>query len=397
MKKTAFVVLIFLLVIAIASGCSSPATNKGNTDAESVSAKESNEETITENTEQKTDSADNTTTYCSPEEAARIRNGAESALKVLKDNYGISPADFEKRFDEKLLFQISDKLNMTFGFEEYPKWPAPAPEVFMDVFLCAANCAVNGGGINFFYDTNDPEIIKRAMQDAHAGDNNSGENLCTFSMKKYNEFLKFYFGPEAPEFKTTDFETVAQAYKKGSLSFGYDVSEYCFQAYDAGDGDTMIYVALPTDYGCGTRYIYDVKEDGEDLTVYTVGGADAVGDSSDFHAFQESILYLSEITEEDEYVDAYIYHFGKYNGNVFLKSIERRCLFRNEEAMDCETLDDNVSVNLFYLPSNQDYERASLPKGSRVMILHKTENGKYEFVCPSGYGEADKSSLLIKQ
>lgn len=37
MKKTAFVVLIFFLVIAIASGCSSPATNKGNTDAESVS------------------------------------------------------------------------------------------------------------------------------------------------------------------------------------------------------------------------------------------------------------------------------------------------------------------------------------------------------------------------
>lgn len=360
---------------------------------ETVSKTEAEETSSTYDITTKNDEVN--TEFYDKEQLKIINERSASSLKILKQKYGIVPTDFEKKYDENLLFQISDKLNMSFGVEEYHNWTDRGIKVFKDLFFCTVTCPVKGGGISFFNDEVKSEILHKVMQDSHSDLAYLKENLATFSMKKFNDYLSFYFGPDVVKFKASDFETVSESYNNKTLNFDINRPETDIQVFDGGDGDTMIYLPTPTEFGCSTSYIYDITETDGEMTVYTVGESEPFGDYSSFSAFQRSILYLSEIYEDTKYIRAYNYIFGKNGSNVFLKRIERRFLFPDETVYNAVTEKNNVDVNLFYMAGQGEYETHSLPSKTFILLLHYLYDEKIEFVCPYGVGVVDKSDVTL--
>lgn len=281
--------------------------------------------------------------------------------------FQIPKTDFENRFSEELLLEFANMISMDFGVEDYD-WNKNGQDIFTDVRNCTA--AIN----NFMLLKNvlnadfDREAYKLFLNDIGL-EYGRGAAAVTFSLEDYNQYLKLMFGPDVRQLKISDFETGKTAKEKG-LPVDGDISESDFRCFYSGKDNIIVCQLCATEYGCLGEYIYDVKKDGNDYYVYTVGTFETYGQTDDFALFQSQGLESLEHNIGNGYIQTKTYKFGMTDdGNVYMKSVDKKYMISENAGYEYVVVSDEPATVLNKKSYTEDYHVvAALPKGTKVIM-----------------------------
>ncbi len=298
--------------------------------------------------------------------------------KVIIDNgtyrFEIPKTNFEDVYSEELLLQFSNMLSMEFGVEDYYDWSTSGQNVFSDVRKCVL--AINGAYKNYeFLDENyDEEAYDMFLADIGLEYNQHCE-VCTFSLAKYNDYLKDFFGPDVIQLTVDDFETGKTAVEKG-LTVDGDISESDTRCFYTGKDDIILIQVCATEYGCVGEYIYNVEKDGNDYYVYTVGEVETYRLIEDFDEFQNQALNDISYTIYRGYLPSKKYKFGyTAEGDVYLKSVDESFVVAENAEYDY-IVTKNAEIKNKKADSEEYKVIGTITKGTKVIRASMFENIK---------------------
>lgn len=322
-----------------------------------------------------------------------IRNKENIIIDDGTYRFEIHKTNFEDEIPEDMLLQFANMLSMDFGVEDYYGWNTSGQNIFSDVRK--SNLAISGCHKN--YDFLDEETDKEAyamfLSDVGLEYNMYCE-VSTFSLVKYNDYLRDFFGPDVKQLMVDDFETGKSALDKGFAVDG-DLGESDTRCFYTGKDDIILIQTCATGFGCVGEYICDVEKVGKDYYVYTVGEIDIDGLVTDFDGFQNEVLDRLPYTVYKGCMPAKTYKFGcTADGDIYLKSVDKKFIFPENPEYNC-VIEQKAEIKNKKADSEKLAVTGTIPKGIEMVRLPKYERydleGMYFVACEDycGYVDSD--------
>lgn len=251
-------------------------------------------------------------------------------IKNWKYTFEIPKTDFESKYSEKELFMFLDFIPLSFGCDDYYDWSGDGNQIINDMFL---NCISSPFYYKSLYKTYDLEVDRYAFVRNEIGDNYMGFKVTT--IKDLNEFIESWYGPKARVLTKDDFMNINDA-KKNQTSLFEGTSDISSNAYYLPESDMVAITTLETGFSAYSSYIYDIKKDGKDIVIYTVGSVENYLDNSSFEAHQKDLL--SDLCwGEDKTLENNIYTVSyTWDGKMYLKSVESKKIIAKEIGYNYE-------------------------------------------------------------
>lgn len=252
-------------------------------------------------------------------------NLTELVIKNKEHSFTVMKSDFESRFSEEELWEISSVLSMSFGCEDYYNWNGEAEFVVNELLN---NCLTSTKWVFKSLVTEDEDIINKASQElaVYMNDENAEVDYGIVELDVLNSYIKDMYGENARTFVGEDFMSVEEALKNNGKVFDYHSDMYSQIRYFPQNN--LIWLASrDTGYSSAISYIYDITEENGDFIVYAIGGVDNYAADNTFSAHQSYVL--EELTwGESSYIYENICTLGvSENGDFYLKKVEPRCIF----------------------------------------------------------------------
>ena len=316
MKKIALLcVLCFLL--GVLNCCAKDSSN----DAETTTVFEHTFELTTEELNEYIENVELETERITTTHPVSHAPAGEMIIDDGEYRYKISKTDFEKRFDEELLLQLSEMIPMGFGYEDYDKWDSSADVILNDVLLG------NESRIGYWierYDFESKQAKKAQAEMMSYSEENKFHEYFVTDISKINEYLIKLFGPNAGVIDKGDFEeysVIANSEKHPFADFGYKYNyRFCYLP------ESKLVVCGINEFGDEeTRmpYMCDVKEKDGLYIVRAVSGS--------FGCYMGNYNFLTKQNHCLEnlrwytkgYLEEWIYTIAiDDNGNMYMKSTE---------------------------------------------------------------------------
>lgn len=354
---------------------------------------------FTENTTQPsaTEEIQNTSESVTEEKSETQQTVIREKEKIIIDDgtyrFEIHKTNFEDEIPEDILLQFANMLSMDFGVEDYYGWNTSGQNIFSDVRK--SNLAINGfyKSYDFLDDETDKEAYAMFLSDVGLEYNMYCE-VSTFSLGKYNDYLKDFFGPDAKQLTVNDFETGKSALEKG-LAVDGDIGESDTRCFYTGKDDIILIHTCATGFGCVGEYIFDVEKVGEDYYVYTVGEVETHGLIDNFDEFQNQALDDLVYSIYKGVLSAKKYKFGcTADGDIYLKSVDKKFIFPEKPEYNC-VIEQKAEIKNKKADSEKLTVTGTVSKGTEMVRLPQYESykldGMYFVVCEDycGYVDSD--------
>lgn len=307
--------------------------------------------------------------------------------KIIFDNgtycFELPKTNFEEEISEELLLEFANMLSMSFGVEDYYDWNTTGQNVIKDVHHCTLSISDFTCDKEVFADPFDDEAYDKFMEDVGLEELTCG-GVFTFSLKKYNAYLKDIFGPDVKQLSTEDFETGKSAIEKGLKVTGF-MSESNYESFYTGKDDIILVQTPATGFGCTGEYIYDVKKDGNDYYVYTVGSFETGGLITDFEDFQREAAESVRYNIYNGYLQTKKYKFAcTDDGDVYLKWVNEKYLIAENAEYDY-VVKSPVEIKT-KKAFTEEYKTVDvLPKGTKVISIYMNKRNNTCEVIANGY------------
>ena len=268
-------------------------------------------------------------------------NKTEVKIENEKHKFTFYKTDFEKRYSEEELMEMSSVISMSFGYEDYYNWNGEAEFVVNELLN---NCIPTYKWVFKSIVTEDEEIVKKASQElgVYMDDENAQVGYGIAELDVLNAYIKDMYGENARTFSGEDFMSVEEALKKNGKVFDYHSDGYSQIRYFPQNN--LVWIASrDTGYSASASYIYDIKEVNGDFIVFTIGEVEEFNSYS-FSSQQKSVLDSSEYGR-DNWLPANVYTLGvSKNGDFYLKNVEEKYIFADGFSGEYILTDD---VDLF--------------------------------------------------
>ncbi|MBE6819498.1 MAG: hypothetical protein E7516_00390 [Ruminococcaceae bacterium] len=387
MKKLATVVVLICMFVCLIScskqGVETPGLTESTTQLPVAEEGQSQSESVTE---EKTEA-----------QQAVIKGKEKIIIDDGTYQFEINKTNFEDEIPEDILLQFANMLLMDFGVEDYYGWNTSGQNVFSDVRksnLVISGCYKN---YDFLDEETDKEAYAMFLSDVGLEYNMYCE-VNTFSLKKYNDYLKDFFGPDVKQLTVDDFETGKSALKKGFAVDG-DIGESDTRCFYTGKDDVILIHTCATGFSCVGEYIFDVKKDGDDYYVYTVGEVETHGLIDNFDEFQNQALDDLIYSIYKGVLPAKKYKFGcTADGDIYLKSVDKKFIFPENPEYNC-VIEQKAEIKNKKADSEKLTVTGTIPKGVEIVRLPQYESyeldGMYFVACEDYCGYVD--STYIKE
>ena len=309
--------------------------------------------------------------------------------------FEINKTNFEDKIPEDILLQVANMLSMDFGAEDYYGWDTSGQNIFSDVRK--SNLLINGCRKNYeFLDEEvDEEAYSLFLSDIGA-ESIMYCSVSTFSLKKYNDYLKDFFGPDVKQLSVDDFETGKSALEKG-LAVDGSLGESDTRCFYTGKDDIILIQTCAVGFGCEGEYICDVVKTGNDYYVYTVGDIDSDGFGANFDEFQNQMLECLPYTIDKGCLPAKTYKFGyTADGDIYLKSVDKKFIFAENPEYNC-VIEQKAEIKNKKADSEKLAVTGTIPKGAEAVRLPRYERydleGMYFVACEDYCGYVDSTCV----
>ena len=330
-------------------------------------------------------------------EAQQTVTGEKEKIAIDNGTYRfeINKTNFEDEIPEDILLQFANMLSMEFGVEDYYGWNTSGQNIFSDVRK--NNLLINGFYKNYEFldEETDKEAYSLFLSDI-GSENVMYCSVSTFSLKKYNDYLKDFFGPDVKQLAVDDFETGKSALKKG-LAVDGGLGESDTRCFYTGKDDIILIQTCAVGFGCEGEYICDVEKIGNDYYVYTVGDIDSDGFGANFDEFQNQMLECLPYTIDKGCLPAKTYKFGyTADGDIYLKSVDKKFIFAENPEYDC-VIEQKAEIKNKKAGSEKLAVTGTIPKGMEMVRLPKYERydleGMYFVACEDYCGYVDSTCI----
>ncbi len=300
----------------------------------------------------------------------------EVIIQNEKHKFTFFKTDFEKRYSEEELREMSSVISMSFGYEDYYNWNGEAEFVVNELLN---NCIPTYKWVFKSIITEDEEIVKKASQElgVYMNDENAQVGYGIAELDVLNAYIKDMYGENARTFSGEDFMSVEEALKKNGKVFDYHSDGYSQIRYFPQNN--LVWIASrDTGYSSAASYIYDIKEVNGDIIVFTIGEVEDFSSDS-FSSQQESVLDYSKYGR-DNWLPANVYTLGvSKNGDFYLKSVEEKCTFADGFSGEYILTDD---VELFNKKIyTQPLEKVgTVERGTVVSLVPNYFEDGYEYI-----------------
>lgn len=282
-----------------------------------------------------------------------------------KYRFTVQKTDYEKRYSEEVLNEISELFPIEFGCDDYNNWDENPNTVLNDIYYSMGRWAIDT------YDNESAEH-KAAVEEL----NNSpygNPNLEGFftSVEKINSFLRDIYGPSARTFKTKDFDTYDEIRMREENIFSD--YEYSFRFAYLPNSKIICCFARETWGGeMPTMGIRDIKMSNGEYVVEFV---------SDCY-YSCYIKYLITVSAEK-------------NGNLYVKNVEDFYVFPNN-ANNLKVISDNVEVEFKKYNSGDWITVGTLSAGDKVYSASDIDFAdRYVWIVTEKYqGRVEKQCLV---
>ena len=310
--------------------------------------------------------------------------------------FEINKTNFEDKIPEDILLQVANMLSMNFGVEDYYGWDTSGQNIFSDVRK--SNLLIRG-----FYKNKeimDEEADKEAVSLflSEAGLENVECSVMTFSLKKYNDYLKDFYGPDVKQLTVDDFETGKSAVEKG-LDVDGHLDETDSRCFYTGKDDIILVQVCGAGFSCRGEYIFDVEKNGNDYYVHTVGKIDIESFGSDFAEAQKQMLESLPHTVDKGCLPVKTYKFGcTADGDIYLKSVDKKFIFPENPEYDC-VIEQQAEIKNKKADSEKLTVTGTVPEGTQMVRLQQYERyeleGMYFVACEDYCGYVDSSCVRV--
>lgn len=306
-----------------------------------------------------------------------LTNKTEVIIKNEKHKFTFIKTDFEKRYSEEELREMSSVISMSFGYEDYYNWNGEAEFVVNELLN---NCVTTSPKWPFkSIITEDEAILKIASEElsVYANDENAKVGYGIAELDVLNAYIKDMYGENARTFTGEDFMSVEEALKKNGKVFDCSSDSYSQIRYFP-QNDLVWIASRDTGFCSFASYIYDIKEVNGDYIVFTIGEVEEFSSDS-FSSKQQSVLDYSEYGR-DNWLPANVYTLGvSKNGDFYLKSVEEKCIFADGFSGEYILTDD---VELFNKKIyTQPLEKVgTVKKGTVVSLRPNYSEDGYKYI-----------------
>lgn len=313
----------------------------------------------------------------------------EVVIENNKHSFTLMKTDFESRYSEEELWEISSVLSMSFGYDDYYNWNGEAEFVVNELLN---NCLTSTKWVFSSLVTEDENILKKASQElaTYMNDENAQVGYGIVELDALNSYIKDMYGENARTFVGEDFMTVEEALKNNGKVFDYHSDMYSQIRYFPQNN--LIWLASrDTGYSSAISYIYDITEENGDFIVYAVGGVENYAADNTFSAHQSYVL--KELTwGESSYIYENVCTLGvSENGDFYLKKVEPRCIFADGFSGDyIVNADTDLYERKIYTQGLKKV--GTVKKGTVVTLGENYIEDEYEYIINedfSGYIEPE--------
>lgn len=304
-------------------------------------------------------------------------NKTEIIIKNEKHSFTVVKTDFEKRFSEEELYEMSSVISMSFGYEDYYNWNGEAEFVVNELIN---NCLSTPFKWPFkSIITEDEEIIEKASKElsVYMDDENAKVDYGIAELDVLNAYIKDMYGENARTFTGKDFMSVDEALKNNGKVFDYHSDGYSQIRYFPENN--LVWIASrDTGWNSITSYIYDIKEVNGDYIVYTISEVEDFNSDS-FSSQQKSALDYSEYGR-DKWLPANVYTLGvSENGDFYLKSVEKKCIFADGFSGEY-VLNDDADLFDKKIYSQPPEKAGTVKKGTVVSLGPNYSEDGYKYI-----------------
>lgn len=297
-------------------------------------------------------------------------------LSIRDGAFNIIKTDFESRYNEEFLTEISSLISLPFGYEDYYNWNGNAQDVVNELI----NACISTSKFPFRAIYCDDEIIlEKASQEAGRILNDDSIRLGpVIKLDALNSYIKDMFGENARTFVGEDFLTAEEALLSDESILNYHNEGYSKIMY-LPETDVLYMSSRETGFSCYNSFIYDIKEIDGDYLVYSLGDIEDYGFGNNFSTRQAYMFeYLS--WGGDNYIPDFVYTVGvSENGDLYLKKVDTKCIFSNDFHGDYIVTADTAlyECRIFTQPHTQV---GIVEKGTVVTIGINFLKRDYEYI-----------------
>ena len=375
MKKFFAIVIICCVLVSVAMAC------KTENEFE-VEISTTNNITEGETTEVQTSAATEIETEAS---TGTIDENGIIKIKNEKHGFTFQKTNFEENYSEEFLMELLELIPMEYGYEDYDNWNGTPNEILNDAFFGSAVWRVGG----YEYKSDEWNAAVAEMEKSRYSCR-LGEYSFT-DLEKINSYLRSIYGPNARQFKKSDFEKFNDIIKCESVFVNYNFN---FRYAYLPETDLIVRFADEICFSGGeATYVCDVKTVGETYIVKAVTGSEDFREND--HTFEGIQNDALKMFNKYTYgcLTSYTFTIGRGNeGSLYMKKVEKSYILP-DNAKYCVAADDVKVENKKYVSSNWEVV-AFLSKDDKIYIRDYYYEQGYAWVVTENYaGRVEKKYL----
>lgn len=295
-------------------------------------------------------------------------------LKIKDGKFEIFKTDFESRYSEEFLTEISSLISLNFGYEDYYNWNGDAEKVVNELI----NCCITTTKLPFMaIETKCEELLKKAEEELRDIFDDENINIANgiIEIDALNSYIKDMFGENARTFTADDFAVAA---KEDKEKICYTNEDYSYIFY-LPQSELLLFTSRETGFSTYSSFICDITEKDGDYIIYTLGELEDYGFGQGF-AMQQAYMFEYLNLGAGNYIPKFEYIVGvSENGDLYLKRVDKKCIYAKEFSGDYRVTADTILYDR-RIYTQPFLEIDTVKKGTVVTIGKDYIVDNYEYV-----------------